>query len=226
MYTQLVCTSVHHPWSMYWWPVWEMGIMDFPPQPLPSFGETSCSRSPLFSSVYNSDTHPSYSCAFSILPSSLFTTVSPNLQKSLPPSSLLPPAPSSFFHSACSSEMALVMAVIRAGPVMYPCWRNREGKHSERGCHDKQAVSGNHRNLGNREVIFSGISSIAVSVPPSNESCLYPTFLLQPFLSEAALCGLVELVSPTASVLSSAATTQHFSYIRKFPWGWPRNPTI
>lgn len=226
MATQLVRTSVHHPWSMYWWPVWEMGAMGFPPQLLPSSGETPCSRSPLFASVYNSDTHPSYSCAFSILPSPLFTVVSPNLQKSLPPSSLLPTAPSSFVHSACSSEMALVMAVIRAGPVMCLCWRKREGKHSERGCHDKEAVSGNHRNLGNHEVIFSSISNIAVSVPPSNESCLCPTFLLPLFLSEEALCGLVEFVSPTASVLSSAATTQHFSYIRKFSWGWPRNPTI
>lgn len=204
MDTQLVRTSVHHPWSMYWWPVWEMGAMDFPRQVLPSSGETPCSRSPLFSAVYNS----------------------PNLQKSLPPSSLLPTAPSSFVHSACSSETALVMAVIRAGPVMCLCSRKREGEHSERGCRDKEVVSGNHRNLGNREVIFSGVSNIAVSVPPSNESCLCPTFLLPPFLSEEALCGLVEFVSPTASVLSSAATTQHFSYIRKFPWGWPRNPTI
>lgn len=154
-------------------------------------------------SMCSLDSHHPILIAFFLLPFFLFTIVAPNLQKRLPSFSLLPTpcphsAPSSFFSfSLCIwNDLSHGWKAWELGQGCICAGESRKANILEWAYHVRELVSGNHNNLGNHEVIFSGICDSAILSPSSKESCLHPPFCPNSFLLQRLYVGWFSLFLP------------------------------
>lgn len=134
--------------------------------------------SPTFILIRGSTTLPfvtqtttySYSCIFSTLPPSY-----------LPPFSSLS-SPSTTFYPHVFICLFIWNGLSHGWEAIEQGWwhisAGERGKQNilKWGCHDKEPVLRNHKNLWNCTVIFFRIYSISISLPSSNEICLYQPF--------------------------------------------------